>query len=91
MATKRMRVTRRAVIAGLGASLAAPAVVRGQAAARVVVIGGGFGGATAAKYVKLWAPAAQVTLIEPAQQFVTCPYSNLVLGGLRKMGSITHG
>jgi len=91
MATQRMRITRRAVIAGLGASLAAPAVVRGQAAARVVVIGGGFGGAIAAKYVKLWAPAAQVTLIEPAPQFVTCPYSNLVLGGLRKMGSITHG
>src|SRR5260370_17532032 len=45
----------------------------------------GFGGATAAKYVKQWAPAAQVTLIEPATRFVTCPYSNLVLGGLRKM------
>jgi sulfide dehydrogenase [flavocytochrome c] flavoprotein subunit len=90
MATQRTRVTRRAVIAGLGASLAAPSVVRGQAAQRVVVIGGGFGGATAAKYVRLWAPAAQVTLIEPAERFVTCPYSNLVLGGLRTMSSITH-
>jgi sulfide dehydrogenase [flavocytochrome c] flavoprotein subunit len=90
MATQRMRITRRAVIAGLGASLAAPSVVRGEAAARVVVIGGGFGGATAAKYLKQWAPAAQITLIEPADRFVTCPYSNLVLGGLRKMSAITH-
>ncbi len=85
------RVTRRAVLAGLGATVAAPALVRGQAAARVVVIGGGFGGATAAKYLKLWAPAAQVTLVEPSERFVTCPYSNLVLGGLRDMASITHG
>ena len=68
-----------------------PAIVRGQSAARVVVIGGGFGGATAARYVKAWAPAVQVTLIEPSERFITCPYSNLVLGGLRDMASITHG
>jgi sulfide dehydrogenase [flavocytochrome c] flavoprotein subunit len=90
MATHRIRVTRRAVIAGIGATIASPAIVRGQAAARIVVIGGGFGGATAAKYAKQWAPAAQVTLVEPAERFITCPYSNLVLGGLRDMASITH-
>lgn len=85
------RLTRRAVLAGAAATLATPAIVRGQSAARVVVIGGGFGGATAAKYVKAWAPAVQVTLIEPSERFITCPYSNLVLGGLRDMASITHG
>jgi sulfide dehydrogenase [flavocytochrome c] flavoprotein subunit len=95
MGAAHKRLTRRGFLAGAGASavavMGAPALVRGQSAARVVVVGGGFGGATAAKYVKLWAPAAQVTLVEPAERFVTCPYSNLVLGGLRDMASITHG
>ena len=85
-----LRITRRAFIAGAGVTLATPAIVRGQSAARVVVIGAGFGGASAARYVKQWAPAAQVTVIEPSERFVTCPYSNLVLGGLRDMASITH-
>jgi len=87
---ERLRITRRAVLAGTAATLATPSIVRGQAAARVVVIGAGFGGASAAKYVKAWAPAAQVTVIEPSERFITCPYSNLVLGGLRDMASITH-
>ena len=90
MAARTLRVTRRAVLAGAAVTLATPSIVRGQAAARVVVIGAGFGGATAAKYVKTWAPATQVTVIEPAERFVTCPFSNLVLGGLRDMASITH-
>jgi sulfide dehydrogenase [flavocytochrome c] flavoprotein subunit len=78
--------------AALGAStLALPAIAYGQAAARVVVIGGGFGGATAARYLKIAAPNLQVTLIEPNRRFVTCPYSNLVLGGRRNMASITFG
>src|SRR5258708_7357430 len=85
-----LRIGRRAFLAGAGAALATPRIVRGQSAARVVVIGAGFGGASAAKYVKLWAPAAQVTVIEPAERFITCPFSNLVLGGLRDMASITH-
>ena len=87
----RMRITRRAVLLGAGATLTAPAIARGAATARVVVVGAGFGGATAAKYVKAWAPATQVTLVEPAHEFVTCPYSNQVLGGLRTIASITHG
>jgi len=78
--------------AALGASaLGMPAIAYGQAAARVVVIGGGFGGATAARYLKLASPNLQVTLIEPSRRFVTCPYSNLVLGGRRKIDSITFG
>jgi sulfide dehydrogenase [flavocytochrome c] flavoprotein subunit len=58
---------------------------------RVVVIGGGFGGATAAKYVRLADPSIEVTLVETNSKFTTCPYSNLVLGGLRKMEDITFG
>ncbi len=94
MASRKLRLTRRAVLGGAAAtgavSWATPSIVRGQAAARVVVIGAGFGGATAARYVKTWAPATQVTVIEPAERFITCPFSNLVLGGLRDMASITH-
>ncbi len=90
MRAPTLRVTRRAVLAGAAATVATPSIVRGQAAARVVVIGAGFGGATAAKYVKTWASSTQVTVIEPAERFITCPYSNLVLGGLRDMASITH-
>ena len=50
---------------------------------RVVVIGGGFGGATAAKYVRQIDPAIEVTLVEPSQTFITCPFSNYVLGRLQ--------
>ncbi|MGD8569587.1 MAG: NAD(P)/FAD-dependent oxidoreductase [Gammaproteobacteria bacterium] len=57
----------------------------------VVVVGGGFGGATCAKYIKKFAPNIEVTLIERDRRFVTCPFSNLVLAGVRDMASITHG
>jgi sulfide dehydrogenase [flavocytochrome c] flavoprotein chain len=57
---------------------------------RVVVIGGGFGGAATAKYLKKLDPSLAVTLIEPKAAFVTCPFSNWVLGGLRTMKDITH-
>lgn len=58
---------------------------------RVVVVGGGFGGATAAKYLRMMDPTLDVTLVEPERRFVTCPFSNLVLGGLKTMDQITHG
>jgi sulfite dehydrogenase len=57
----------------------------------VVVIGGGFGGATAAKYIRMWDPAIEVTLIERNRSFVSCPTSNLVLGGSRTMDDISRG
>ncbi|WP_313302562.1 FCSD flavin-binding domain-containing protein [Diaphorobacter sp.] len=73
------------------AALAAPAIVRARnASARVVVVGGGFGGATAARYLRQWAPQVQVTLIEPATHFYTCPFSNHYLAGLRTWDSIGH-
>jgi NADPH-dependent 2,4-dienoyl-CoA reductase/sulfur reductase-like enzyme len=56
---------------------------------RVVVIGGGWGGATAAKYVRLGDPGIEVVLLEPNRAFVSCPFSNLVLSGLRSIDSVT--
>jgi NADPH-dependent 2,4-dienoyl-CoA reductase/sulfur reductase-like enzyme len=58
---------------------------------RVVVIGGGWGGATAAKYVRLGDPSIEVVLLEPNEQFVSCPFSNLVLSGVRTIESLTRG
>ncbi|MBM3545880.1 MAG: cytochrome C [Alphaproteobacteria bacterium] len=78
-------------VAGVSASFAMPAIAYGQGAARVVVIGGGFGGATAARYLKKTSPQLQVTLVEPSRRFVTCPYSNLVIGGQRRIDSISFG
>jgi sulfite dehydrogenase len=59
--------------------------------ARVVVIGGGFGGATAAKYIRHWDPSIEVVLVERDASFVSCPISNLVLAGYSSMQDITHG
>jgi sulfide dehydrogenase [flavocytochrome c] flavoprotein subunit len=61
-----------------------------QTPARVVVIGGGFGGATCAKYIRRADPTIEVTLVTPQRQFITCPFSNAVLAGLRDMASVTH-
>lgn len=58
---------------------------------KVVVVGGGFGGATAARWVKHFDPNANVTLVEANRTFVTCPFSNAVLGGIYSMDQITHG
>ena len=75
----------------LGASLAFPAVVRADLkSARVLVVGAGYGGATAAKYLRLWSEGnANVTLIEPELSFVSCPLSNLVLGGSSTLPELT--
>jgi sulfide dehydrogenase [flavocytochrome c] flavoprotein subunit len=86
--------SRRQFIGGAGAlaaasTLAYPAFA--QAKPKVVVIGGGPAGATAAKYIaKDSAGAIEVTLVEPAKQFITCFHSNLYLGGFRSFQSITH-
>jgi NADPH-dependent 2,4-dienoyl-CoA reductase/sulfur reductase-like enzyme len=58
---------------------------------RVVIVGAGFGGATAAKYLRLWSERkVEVLLVERQQNFISCPMSNTVLGGSRTMGDITH-
>ncbi|MDW8335689.1 MAG: NAD(P)/FAD-dependent oxidoreductase [Tepidimonas sp.] len=62
----------------------------GGSGPQVVVIGGGYGGATAAKYTRLFSEGkVQVTLIEPNPAFVSCPISNLVIGGIKQMSDIT--
>ena len=74
----------------LAGGLAAPMVARAQGAARLVVVGGGFGGASAARFARIAYPWLEVTLIEPQPRFVTCPYGNLVLAGRLGMDDITH-
>jgi NADPH-dependent 2,4-dienoyl-CoA reductase/sulfur reductase-like enzyme len=56
---------------------------------RVVVIGGGWGGATAARYIRMADPSIEVVMLEPNRQFVSCPFSNLVLSGQRTIDSLT--
>jgi sulfide dehydrogenase [flavocytochrome c] flavoprotein chain len=56
---------------------------------RVIVIGGGWAGATAAKYVRMQDPSIDVILIEPNKRFVSCPFSNMVLSGVRSIDSLT--
>jgi NADPH-dependent 2,4-dienoyl-CoA reductase/sulfur reductase-like enzyme len=79
--------------AGVGAlSLASCANLGSSSAAKahVVVVGGGFGGATAAKYIRMWSGGSiAVTLIEPNDSFISCPISNMVLGGFKQMSDIT--
>src|SRR5438477_9639690 len=80
----------RAGAAGFTAGLAGCAGVPGAAPkARVAVVGGGYGGATAAKYIRMLDPAIEVVLIEPNEAFVSCPISNLVLGGFMTIADIT--
>jgi sulfite dehydrogenase len=56
-----------------------------------VVVGGGFGGATAAKYIRHWDPSIDVLLVERDRSFVSCPISNLVLAGYTNMEEISRG
>lgn len=75
---------------GITIALGAPTVLRAQSQGRLVVIGGGFGGASAARFARIRNPQIDVTLIEPQEKFVTCPYGNLLLGGVRTLSQITH-
>lgn len=82
---------------GAGSALGAAALMSGCATTgggasigKVVVIGGGYGGATAAKYLRLFSEGTvDVTLVEPNAAFVSCPISNLVVGGYKTMADIT--
>jgi NADPH-dependent 2,4-dienoyl-CoA reductase/sulfur reductase-like enzyme len=78
-------------LTGAAAALAASGCASmGGTKARVVVVGGGFGGATAAKYIRLWDPSIEVVMVERANLFTSCPISNLVLGGSKTMEDIRH-
>jgi sulfite dehydrogenase len=74
-----------------GAVSLAGCATRAPSKARVAVVGGGFGGATAAKYIRMWDPAIDVVLVEREAGFVSCPISNLVLGGFTGMQDISRG
>jgi sulfide dehydrogenase [flavocytochrome c] flavoprotein subunit len=67
------------------AALAFPRPSFAQAAARIVVVGGGFGGASCARALKQIDPKLQVTLVEPNRTFTACPFSNTVIAGLRSI------
>jgi sulfide dehydrogenase [flavocytochrome c] flavoprotein subunit len=88
-----MRWTRRkfSYLAGaVGLAALCARAARSRANARVVVIGGGIGGATVAKYLATSAAKLDVTLVEPKQRYTTCFFSNLYLAGLRSLESLTH-
>jgi sulfide dehydrogenase [flavocytochrome c] flavoprotein chain len=75
-------------IAATGAAALFPVPASGQAAApRVVVIGGGFAGASCARALRQADPRIAVTLVEPAATFTACPFSNAVIGGLREIAA----
>jgi NADPH-dependent 2,4-dienoyl-CoA reductase/sulfur reductase-like enzyme len=89
-----MNIQRRHILgagmAGSALALAGCASIGGdKPIARVVVIGGGHGGATAAKYIRQWEPRIEVTLVERNEFFVSCPISNLVLAGTKTLADIT--
>jgi NADPH-dependent 2,4-dienoyl-CoA reductase/sulfur reductase-like enzyme len=82
----RRMATRRHVVRGFAAataSLALPCPSYAQSAARIVVIGGGFGGAACARALRKIDSRLQVTLVEPNRIFTACPFSNEVIAGLR--------
>ncbi|MFC6487046.1 FCSD flavin-binding domain-containing protein [Nitratireductor sp. GCM10026969] len=90
MKTRRETLSLIGAASAAAASLGLPRVARAQAG-RVVIVGGGFGGATTSKYLKQHDPGIAVTLVEPAERFYTCPFSNLYLAGLRDFGAIGNG
>jgi sulfide dehydrogenase [flavocytochrome c] flavoprotein chain len=89
-------ITRRrfaALTAGMGLTGLSPLLTRvalAEGPAKIVIIGGGPGGATVANRLKAANPALDVTLVEPKEKYTTCFYSNLYLGGFRSFQSITH-
>ena len=85
---KRRSFVQASVALGTLGSLVGCATIPDKA--KVVVIGGGYGGATAAKYVRMMSNyRIDVVLVEPNDNFVSCPISNLVLGGYKSIGDIT--
>ena len=85
-------INRRDLMAGIGALAGAgllPLAAFAKTHARVVIIGGGFGGATAARMLRDLLPSASITLLEPNAIYTACPFSNLVIGGTRAIAEQT--
>jgi NADPH-dependent 2,4-dienoyl-CoA reductase/sulfur reductase-like enzyme len=93
MVVLAVKIRRRYVLAsGLALPfVATPFLAKGQSKGRVVVVGGGFGGATAARFLKQYDPALDVTLLEPNAAFIACPFSNLVIAGERGLDAQRFG
>lgn len=89
--TRLNRRSALAVVASVAGSGLLPAPAFAQGKARVVVVGGGFGGASAARTLKEIAPEIDVTLVVDADSFTTCPFSNLVIAGEIPLSQITFG
>jgi NADPH-dependent 2,4-dienoyl-CoA reductase/sulfur reductase-like enzyme len=91
-----MALTRRDFVKWLSASVALSGSIgcatatKSRTVGRVVVIGGGYAGATAAKYVRMWGPDIEVTLVERDAEFVSCPLSNRVLAGVIQLKVLTR-
>jgi sulfite dehydrogenase len=91
-----MALTRREFVTWLSASVAlsghigCATATTSRTVGRVVVIGGGYAGATAAKYVRMWGPDIEVTLVERDAEFVSCPLSNRVLAGVIQLKVLTR-
>jgi len=86
-----MSMKRRQFLGLSAAALAGCVSFGNEAVPRVLIIGAGFGGATCAKYLAMANPEMQVVLVDRFQEFVSCPMSNLVLGGSRPMQELTLG
>jgi sulfide dehydrogenase [flavocytochrome c] flavoprotein subunit len=88
-------INRRHFIKAAGGATAAagllgvPFIAHSAAKAKVIVIGGGYGGSIAAKYLRKYDPAIEVTLIEKNKLYVSCPFSNEVIGGESNIEDIT--
>ena len=86
----RRRFLQGAAAVGISGSFGCASMGGAASKGRVVVIGGGYGGATAAKYVRLFSGGTvEVTLIEPNAAFISCPISNLVIGGTKTLADLT--
>jgi NADPH-dependent 2,4-dienoyl-CoA reductase/sulfur reductase-like enzyme len=85
------RATRREVLVLSGAALLQPRPALAQAVPRVVVVGGGFAGATAARALRSADARIAVTLVAAERTFTACPFSNLVIGGLRDIAGQRFG
>jgi sulfide dehydrogenase [flavocytochrome c] flavoprotein chain len=80
-----------AAAVGFGGCMTAKGEIAPTSSRRVIVVGGGWGGATAAKYIRLADPSVEVVMLEPNKEFVSCPFSNLVLSGVRSIKELTFG
>ncbi len=93
MSIKRRDFLKKVGYAAAGSVLSMPLLASNtyKTAPRVVIIGGGFAGCTAAKYIRMWAPDFEVIMVERQQMFVSCPQSNLILSHSRTLQDLSHG